>query len=1003
MTQPKLDRRTVTPRPPELTRRFEALVFDWDGTAVPDREADATPVREVVEQLCALGMDLAVVSGTHVGNVDGQLAARPHGPGRLLMALNRGSEVFEVGPDGPVLVFRREATPEEERALDRAAELIVDRLAGEGLRAEIVSQRLNRRKIDLIPEPEWRDPPKAKIDLLLRAVEERLATAGIQGLPEVVQLGTETAREAGLPSARVTSDAKHVEIGLTDKSDSGRYVFRDLWSRGISPDLVLVGGDEVGPLGRMPGSDSLVLVPESAGATVVSVGVEPTGVPQGVLHLPGGPDVFLSILEDQLARRQAAEVPGATRRPGWSFSVDGMGEERERAIEVLLTLSDGVVGSRAAPVFEHPGANPLVLVAGAYDGEGSAAVLMPAPRWDRLPGQVVSAERVRRVLDLRAAVVREEIDSAAGRVRSLRFASRARPGLVVMRARTDRGTLATDHLLVAPDGAVTSGGAPDGGREWMAVSGSRGTVAAAAVERRTPENRGADRVALYADVDRPGEPGPLTERAVAAADDGFEQLLTEHRAAWAARWETGDVEIGGDDELRLAVRLSLFHLMSAVGDTGEAPVASRGLTGRAYRGHVFWDADTFVLPFLAATHAPAARAMLEYRVRRLPAARAAARAAGYGGAWFPWESAADGDDVTPPNARDRAGNLVRINTGTQEIHITAQVAWAAATYIDWTGDEAFAAGPGRELIVEAARFWASKARPGDDGRFHICGVIGPDEYHEGVDDNSFTNVMARWNLRRAADLVSRYPGDSGDGEPERWLEIASRLADGYDPTTGLYEQFAGFFELEPLLIAEVAPRRPITADLLLGRERVHGAQVVKQADVLMAYHLVPEEMEGRAIRSNLDFYEPRTAHGSSLSPGVHASVLARAGRLTDAVEALRLAAFVDLDDLTGTTGTGLHLATMGSVWQALAFGFAGLRAGPDALTVDPRLPVSWRSLGVRVVYRGTPVRLRIEADRTWIEADRPTTIDFRGVRLTCDRAGLEVPTIGTRPSQERGV
>lgn len=896
MTQPQVDPRSGTPRPPELTRRFEAVVFGWEGTAVSDGEEDATPVRRLVERLCELGMDLAVVSEAQLADVDAQLAARPRGPGRLLLALNRGSEVFDVGQEGPTLVRRRQATPEE--------------------------------------------------------------------------------------------------------ADSGRSLFRDLWSRGIAPDLVLVVGESVGPSARMPGRDSLMLVPESAGATVVSVGVEPTGVPPGVLHLPGGPEAFVSILGDQLARRTAAEVPGATRRPGWSFAVDGMGEERERAIEVLLTLSDGVVGSRAAPMLEHPGANPLVLVGGAYDGDGSAAVLMPGPRWDRIPGQVVSAERVRRVLDLRAGVVREEVDAPGGRLRSLRFVSRARPGIVVARARIDRGALPADHLLSAPEGPAVTRGAGDG-HEWMTVRGTRAAIGAAAVEQRTPDGRGADRVAAYATLESAGPPTEVVEHATRAAAEGFDRLLDEHRVAWAARWDVADIDIGGDDELQLAVRLSLFHLMSAAAASGESAVGARGLTGSAYRGHVFWDADTFVLPFLAATHAHSARAMLEYRIRRLPAARARARAGGYEGIAFPWESAAEGDDVTPDSARDRAGNLVRIRTGTEEIHITAQVALAAATYIDWTGDDEFAAGPGRELIVEAARYWASRARPGDDGRYHICGVIGPDEYHEGVDDSSFTNVMARWNLRRAADLVQRFPDGVGDEERRRWLDVAGALADGYDPTTGLYEEFAGFFDLEPLLIAEVAPRRPITADLLLGRERVRGAQIVKQADVLMAYLLVPEEMEARALRANVDFYEPRTAHGSSLSPGVHAAVLARAGRLTEACEALRLAAFVDLDDLTGTTGAGLHLATMGSLWQALAFGFAGLRAHPGALTVDPRLPVAWRSLGVRVVYRGTPVRVRIEADRTWIEADQPITVDFRGALLECDRDGIEVPTIGTRMPDER--
>jgi trehalose/maltose hydrolase-like predicted phosphorylase len=370
---------------------------------------------------------------------------------------------------------------------------------------------------------------------------------------------------------------------------------------------------------------------------------------------------------------------------------------------------------------------------------------------------------------------------------------------------------------------------------------------------------------------------------------------------------------------------------------------------------VFWDTDVFVLPFLAATHPAAARAMLEYRVRRLPAARAAARALGRAGARFAWESAADGRDVTPASARLATGELVRIRTGELEEHIVGDVAWAAACYLDWTGDEDFAAGAGRDLFLETARYWASRVNVGRDGRAHIYGVIGPDEYHEPVDDNAFTNVLARWNLRRAAALDG-----IDEGERASWLAIADALVDGYDRASGIYEQFAGFFDLEPLVIEEVAPHRPIAADLLLGAARTAGAQVLKQADVLMLHHLLPDEVAPRSLLPNLDFYEPRTAHGSSLSPAIHASVLARAGRYRAALEALRIAARLDLDDLTGSTAGGLHLATMGGLWQALATGFGGIRPHGEALLVDPRLPPAWNALELALRFRGRPLRLRID-------------------------------------------
>jgi trehalose/maltose hydrolase-like predicted phosphorylase len=500
-----------------------------------------------------------------------------------------------------------------------------------------------------------------------------------------------------------------------------------------------------------------------------------------------------------------------------------------------------------------------------------------------------------------------------------------------------------------------------------------GGLAAASHERR-PSAKALERIAVY-DVDP--ERVPPEERVLApvraARDAGYERLLHEHREAWAARWEDADVRVDGDPELQLAIRFALFHLMASVAEDGEAAVGARGLSGPAYRGHVFWDSDVFVLPFLAATHPEAARAMLEYRIRRLPQARAAARAREREGARFPWESAHEGFDVTPKSARDRTGRVVAIRTGDLEEHIVADVAWAASTYVDWTGDREFAEGPGRDLLVETARYWASRIRYDRKGLGHIYGVVGPDEYHEPVDDNAFTNVIARWNLRQAAEWAR---GAAGVAETERtaWLHAADALVDGYDADTGLYEQFAGFFGLEPLIIAELAPQRPIAADLLLGAERVEGAQILKQADVLMLHHLVPDEVAPGSLLPNLDFYEPRTAHGSSLSPAIHASLLARAGRPDEALAPLRLAAHIDLDDLTGTTAGGVHLATMGGLWQALAFGFAGLRPSGDVLTIDPQLPQAWQALELRLRFRGSRVGVRMERSAVVIRSERPVAV-----------------------------
>ena len=382
-----------------VDRRFEAIMFDWDGTAVPDRRSDAGDLRILIESLCANGMDLCVVTGTHVQNVDDQLRARPRGPGRLLFAVNRGSELYEIDGDGPRLLHRRQASDAENDALDRAAALTIERLSTRGLVAEVVSQRLNRRKIDLIPLAEWADPPKAQIDRLLSAVEARLGAAKVGGLPEVVEIARQAARDAGLDDPRVTSDAKHVEIGLTDKSDAARELVARLWrDDAIGPTLLLIAGDELGPLGGLPGSDSLMLIPETRDAVSVSVGVEPTGVPPGVKLIGGGPDRFCALLSDQLERRMNGDAPDVHLDPAWSLTFTGIDHQRERAVETLLTMADGTIGTSGAPLLSHPSAAPGVVVGGLYRGEGPTADLLEAPRWERLGPPSAADEHVWRAL-----------------------------------------------------------------------------------------------------------------------------------------------------------------------------------------------------------------------------------------------------------------------------------------------------------------------------------------------------------------------------------------------------------------------------------------------------------------------------------------------------------------------------------------------------------------------------------------------------------------------------
>lgn len=910
------------------------------------------------------GLAVAVVAPGPVDTTSAPIAPA-EGRAPLLLASSDGPERVVVDARGtrstPAL------TPDRaHEVLDRARQAVLDELQALGLPVE----------------PGGGDDRTARLTLAMSAgdgdaedhVRHVLAGVGLSGRVALAERVAGVAARAH-ERVRVRIEDRTVVLGSSDTGDALRWVLAELGAVGIGAEDVLVVVE--GPLRLEPGIEAVAYE-------------EPTLV---VVGAPGAP-AAAEALAAQTELRRARTLPGPSASPGWCLDVDGEGEGAGMS-SALASLADGRLGIGGPSVVDEPGVETWALVAGVYDGEGADAHLLPAPVAVGLPFRRAPGGALRRRLDLRTGTLHTHVECEEGLVESVRFTSLRRPGTVVLRATIP---------VLGPGGAPPA--VPPPGREadvveegdvsWVAVPATSGGVVVAAAQSIS-EDAGAvtlDRVASYVgDPDHEPDPREAITAAEEAAALGFDRLLTEHRTAWASRWADADIEIEGDDDLQLAVRFALFHLMGSAASEGEAAVGARGLTGPAYRGHVFWDADTFVLPFLAATHPPAARAMLEYRLRRLDAARDIARSLGRHGARFPWESARTGHDVTPTSVKDRTGQVVPIRTGQLEEHIVAQVAWASCCYVDWTGDQGFARGPGLELLVETARYWASRVRRSPDGSAHILGVIGPDEYHEPVDDSAFTNVLARWNLRRAADAVEDAGVGGHDIAPEEvlaWRGLADALVDGYHPSTGIYEQFAGFFDLEPLLIAEVAPRRPITADLLLGRERVRGAQVVKQADVLMLHHLVPDEVAPGSLEPNLRYYEPRTAHGSSLSPAIHAGLLARVRDFDRALPALSLAARIDLDDLTLTTAGGLHVATMGGLWQALAFGFAGLRPRQRRLCVDPRLPPSWPGMALRIRFRGSRLRVRIEHDRLRIDTDHPVGVEVDGQPLTADAAGLEL-------------
>ncbi len=368
---------------------------------------------------------------------------------------------------------------------------------------------------------------------------------------------------------------------------------------------------------------------------------------------------------------------------------------------------------------------------------------------------------------------------------------------------------------------------------------------------------------------------------------------------------------------------------------------------------------------------------------------------------YAWESADSGAEATPEQVIGPDRAVIEILNGRQEQHISADVAYAVWQYWQATADETFLRTAGAEILFETARFWASRATLEADGKRHIRGVIGPDEYHESIDDNAFTNVMARWNILRALDTVTflrkSFAGDwseiSGrlsidDAELALWSDCAATLVAGQDPKSGLVEQFAGYFQLEDIDLRPFA-KRSVPMDVVLGRDRVQQSQILKQADVVALLALLPGEFTPADRARNFDYYESRCSHGSSLSRIMHAVVAARLGKTEMALRFFEEAAAIDLSDTRVAIVGGIHIATQGGIWLAAVMGFAGVSLREDGLSFDPKMPPHWHDAEFRLQWRGRRLHVAIEV------AARRITLTLEAGATMCVYVGAAVRDLTT--------
>lgn len=776
---------------------------------------------------------------------------------------------------------------------------------------------------------------------------------------------------------------------------------------------------------------------EIAGADLVVTSLDQVDVPA----LAGGAVRARPPSETPRMMQAFEPTPG----PGWVLTHRGYNVLTESAVESRFAIANGFIGMRAArSVSRGPtwvswlgylrwASWPRCYIAGLFDTpnvEPPVPALVPVADWARvrllLDGKVLLARegevlRSARHLDMRRAVLMSGwahrtpagITGTGGELRLLSQADRA-AGLQLMHFALDQDGVDVEleaSFALADVGMEPIRLEPDLGA-WR-TEGSRKDVAMAGAcalrrdgELMEPERPFPlrwiwrwrsiagqvvefERMISAARGDGPGD--DVGGRAAAALERnktiGWNGVLSAHEAAWDQRWSVSDVVIEGDPDVQRAVRFAIYHLISAANpDDERVSVGARALSGDTYFGHVFWDTEIYLLPFYTSVWPEAARAMLMYRFHTLPAARHKAARLGWRGALYAWESADTGEETTPERVVAPDGTWVEVPTGTHEQHISADIAYAVWDYWRVSGDDAFYRDAGAEIVLETARFWASRAVPEADGKRHIRNVIGPDEYHEDVDDNAFTNVMARWNIERGLDTVAllrdRWPErateltaklELTDAELADWRDAVDRIVTGFDPATGLYEQFEGYYGLEPIDLTAYADRT-VPMDVVLGRERTQASQVVKQADVVALIALLPEVFPGKTAETNFRFYEPRCAHGSSLSPAMHALVAARLG---DSELALRfLHRIIGFDRDPGSAG-GVRIAGLGGVWQAVVLGFAGLDLTGEILTIDPKLPPDWRSLSFHVRWRGRLVAVRVDAAGAHVALVEGPPMDIR--------------------------
>jgi alpha,alpha-trehalose phosphorylase len=458
-------------------------------------------------------------------------------------------------------------------------------------------------------------------------------------------------------------------------------------------------------------------------------------------------------------------------------------------------------------------------------------------------------------------------------------------------------------------------------------------------------------------------------------NQGFPQLLASQEHYMDDFWRRSDVRIKDIREDRIkrstveiqqAIRFNLFHILQASARAEDTGVPAKGLTGQAYEGHYFWDTEIYLLPFLTYTSPRIARNLLAFRYKMLPQARTRAKELGHRGAMFPWRTV-NGEEASAYYA-----------AGTAQYHINADIMYALRKYVQATGDELFLRDYGAEMLIETARLWLDLGFYSDakGGKFCINGVTGPDEYKTVVNNNAYTNLMARENLRYAAQVIESLRTTEPDAydalvqktaleasEVKEWIRAAENMYVPYDEALDIIPQDDSFLDREPWDFQNT-PADHFPLLLFYHPLNIYRKQVIKQADVVLAMFLLGDGFPLETKKRNFDFYDPLTTGDSSLSSCVEAIIAAQIGDMDKAFRYGMAALLMDLADVGGNVKDGCHIASMGGTWMMLTYGFGGMRDNDGTLSFWPhRAPEENAELRFPLTYRGQLLEIEIGLDK----------------------------------------